>query len=49
VCGAIRVFVAFAPVGFPRASEIHVDGAALLAAFAITLSATLMFAVVPAS
>jgi putative ABC transport system permease protein len=49
VCAsAIRVFVAFAPVGFPRASEIHVDGAALLAAFAITLSATLLFAVVPA-
>ena len=45
---AIRVFVAFAPVGFPRASEIHVDGAALLAASAITLSATLLFAVVPA-
>jgi len=49
VCAsAIRVFVAFAPVGFPRASEIHVDGAALLAAFVITLSATLLFAVVPA-
>jgi putative ABC transport system permease protein len=49
VCAsAIRVFVASAPVGFPRASEIHVDGSALLAAFAITLSATLLFAVVPA-
>ena len=49
VCAsAIPVFVAFVPVGFPRASEIHVDGAALLAAFAITLTATLLFAVVPA-
>ena len=49
VCAsAIRVFAAFAPVGFPRASEIHVDGAALLAAVVITLSATLLFAVVPA-
>ena len=49
VCSsAIRVFVAFVPAGFPRASEIRVDGAALLAAFAITLAATLLFAVVPA-
>jgi len=49
VCAAaIRVFVAFAPAGFPRASEIHVDGAALLAAVIITLSATLFFALVPA-
>jgi len=49
VCAsATRVFVAFVPAGFPRASEIHVDGAALLAAFAITLAATLLFAVVPA-
>jgi len=45
---AVRVFVAFVPAGFPRASEIHVDGVALLAAFALTLSATLLFAIVPA-
>ena len=49
VCAAaIRVFVAFAPAGFPRMSEVHVDAEALLAAFAITLGATLLFAVVPA-
>jgi putative ABC transport system permease protein len=46
--GAVRVFVAFAPTGFPRASEIRVDGTALLAAVAITLAATALFAVVPA-
>jgi hypothetical protein len=41
VCAsAIRVFVTFAPAGFPRTGEIHVDAAALLAAFAITLVAT---------
>ena len=45
---AIRVFVAFVPAGFPRASEIRVDGAALGAAVGITTVATLLFALVPA-
>ena len=45
---AIRVFVAFAPAGFPRASEIHTDGTAILAAIAITATATLLFAIAPA-
>ena len=49
VCfGAVRVFVVFAPAGFPRASEIRVDAGALLAAVAITLVATALFALVPA-
>ena len=46
--GAVRVFVAFAPTGFPRASEIRVDGTALLASVGITLTATALFALVPA-
>jgi predicted permease len=45
---AIRVFVAFVPVGFPRASEIHLGGATILAAVAITLIATSLFALAPA-
>jgi predicted permease len=48
VCAAaIRVFVASIPASFPRASEIHVDAAALAAATAITVLATLLFALVP--
>ncbi len=45
---AVRVFVAFVPPGFPRASEVRVDTAALAAATGITLLATLLFALVPA-
>jgi len=49
VCtAAVRVFVAFVPAGFPRASEIRVDGAALLGAALITTVATLAFALAPA-
>ena len=45
---AVRVFVAAVPADFPRLSEIRVDGVALTAAVAITMVATLLFALAPA-
>ena len=49
VCvAAVRVFVAAVPASFPRLSEIKVDGVALAAAVAITVVATLLFALAPA-
>ena len=45
---AIRVFVAAVPANFPRLSEIRVDSVALAGAVAITLVATLVFALAPA-
>ena len=46
--GAIRGFVAFAPLGFPRLDEIHLNGTALAGAVAITAVATMIFALAPA-
>jgi putative ABC transport system permease protein len=46
--GAIRIFVAFAPPGFPRLDEIHLSGTALTGAVAITTVATVVFALAPA-
>src|SRR5262249_21905871 len=46
--GALRVFVALAPPGFPRIHEIHVDGAALALSALVTIGATLLFAMAPA-
>ena len=46
--GAVRGFIAFAPPGFPRLDEIHVNGTALAGAVAITAVATIVFALAPA-
>jgi predicted permease len=44
---AVRAFIALAPAGTPRLDEIHVGGATILAAIAITSLAAMLFAVVP--
>jgi predicted permease len=46
--GALRVFVALAPPGFPRIDELHVDGAALASSALVTIGAMLLFAMAPA-
>jgi putative ABC transport system permease protein len=46
--GAIRGFVAFAPGGFPRVDEIHMNGRALIGAFAITAFVMIVFSLAPA-
>lgn len=46
--GALRVFVALSPPGFPRVDELHVDGAALALSAGVTIGATLLFAIAPA-
>ena len=45
---AIRFFLAFAPPGFPRADEIHLDAAAMGGALGITTLAMLLFGIAPA-
>lgn len=44
----VRMFVVFAPPTLPRIGEIHVDAMTALGAFAITVAAMLVFALVPA-
>jgi predicted permease len=46
--GALRVFVALAPPGFPRIDELHIDGAALASSALVTIGAMLLFAMAPA-
>ncbi len=46
--GALRVFVALAPPGFPRIDELHVGGAALASSALVTIGAMLLFAMAPA-
>jgi predicted permease len=46
--GAVRAFVALSPPELPRLDEIHLNGAAILAAIAITGVATLLVALAPA-
>lgn len=46
--GAVRAFVAFAPVGVPRLDEIQLNASAFGGAIAITAAATLLFALAPA-
>jgi len=46
--GALRVFVALAPPGFPRIDELHIDGAALALSALVTIGAMLLFAIAPA-
>ncbi len=45
---AVRVFMAMAPPGMPRMGPIGIDGTALGAALAITLTALLLFGLLPA-
>jgi putative ABC transport system permease protein len=46
--GALRVFVAMAPQGFPRIDELHVDATALVLSALLTGGAMLLFAAAPA-
>jgi putative ABC transport system permease protein len=46
---AVQLFVAFAPAGLPRRTEIGVDGTALLAGLAVSAIAMLVFGVLPAA
>ena len=45
---SVRGFVAVAPADIPRLDEIHLNGAAVLAAIGITAAATMLFALAPA-
>ncbi|MEM7414573.1 MAG: ADOP family duplicated permease [Gemmatimonadota bacterium] len=44
----VRLMLGFAPASLPRTSDIALDGEVVLFALAVTLSAALVFAVVPA-
>lgn len=46
--GAVRGFVAYAPEGVPRVTEIGVNGTVLAGAIGLTALATLLFALAPA-